>query len=131
MLLEFFRVNLLQVDFYIIFWYNIIEKRNKVIKLAEITFEEAVKNLQDEAGQLGVSAEEAAAAISDGLKKLYNVLGGNAIIAAGKCSSVEAMNNIKLGPGTLTLIPKDIENFTVEKIEIENERWDWLDDTDS
>lgn len=77
-----------------------------------------------------MSAEEAATAIADGLKKLYDVLGGNAIIATGQCSSVEAMNNIKLGTSALTLIPKDIENFTVNKIEIENERWEWLDDTD-
>ena len=112
--------------------------------MAEITFEEAVKNLQNAAGQLGISAEEAAVAISDGLKKLYNVLGGNTInatgnyshaeesynMAIGNYSYAEGMNNIELGPGTLILIPKDIENFKVEKIEIENERWDWLDDTD-
>lgn len=112
--------------------------------MAEITFEEAVKNLRNAAGQVGISAEEAATAIADGLKKLYNVLGGNATsitgnyshaegsysMAIGNYSHAEGIDNIKLGSGTLTLIPKDIENFTVEKIEIENERWDWLDDTD-
>ena len=108
--------------------------------MAEITFEEAVKNLQNAVEQLGisvgVSAEEAATTIADELKKLYNVLGGNHAIttgnysraegsysmAIGNYSRAEGMDNIKLDPGTLTLISKDIENFKVEKIEVENER---------
>ena len=56
-------------------------------------------------------------------------IGSNAV-ASGNYSHAEGVNNIVLGSGTLTFIPKDIENFTVEKIEIENERWDWLDDID-
>ena len=112
--------------------------------MTEITLAEVIENLQNIAGQLGLSAEEAATTIANGLKNLYNTLEGNTAttignysraegscsIAIGNYSRAEGMNNIKLGPGTLTLIPKDIENFTVEKIEIENERWDWLDDTD-
>ena len=45
MLLEFFRINLPIVDFYIKFCYNIIEKRNKVVKILMKELQEAIENI--------------------------------------------------------------------------------------
>ena len=45
--------------------------------------------------------------------------------AIGEYSQASGMNSIILGPGTLTLIPKDID---IEIKEDKVERWDWLDD---
>lgn len=47
--------------------------------------------------------------------------------ATGEYSQASGMNNIALGPGTLTLIPKDID---IEIKEDKVERWDRLDDVD-
>ena len=65
--------------------------------------------------------------------KAFQILGGNAASTgfhnktSGEYSQASGMNNIILGPGTLTLIPKDID---IEIKEDKVERWDWLDDVD-
>ena len=47
--------------------------------------------------------------------------------AIGEYAQASGVSNIALEPGTLTLIPKDID---IEIKEDKVERWDWLDDVD-
>ena len=65
--------------------------------------------------------------------KAFKILSGSSVAmgtqnrAMGEYAQVSGMSNIALGPGTLTLIPKDI-NIEIKEDKVE--RWDWLDDID-
>lgn len=86
-------------------------------RLDALELEKNLEQSMKEIAQAGVSAEEAATAFLE----FYTALGSNAHVegicnkAYGELSFVEGYNN-------------NIE--TIEKKSIE-ERWDWLDDTDS